>query len=107
MGLIEGAATALVVCAALALGFRHMPKAVRALLSKLPAWLVALVLHFGYGAWVGGVSGHLLGAFLSVPMFLAWKFWLQPGFQRDWADLWAWKKPKWLGGEGGRAEAKA
>ena len=92
MGIIEGAATALVVAAALVAGCWHMPKAARGMLGKLPAWLVAIVLHFGYGAWVGGVSGHLLGAFLSVPMFLAWHFWLRPKFQSDWKDIWA--RPK-------------
>lgn len=47
-------------------------------LMRIPGWLQALVMHFGYGGWIGGVTGHILGGLLSVPWFFVCEMYLRP-----------------------------
>lgn len=47
-------------------------------LMIIPSWLQALVLHFGYGGWVGGVTGHLLAGLMSIPWFFISELFLRP-----------------------------
>ena len=56
----------------------HMPGWLQRLLLRLPAWLQALAIHFLYGSWLGGVTGHLVGGALAVCWFFLAKYWLQP-----------------------------
>ena len=47
-----------------------------------PAWLQAATIHFGYGGWIGGVTGHVVGGLLSIPWFVVSKYWLKPMLAR-------------------------
>lgn len=47
-------------------------------LMMIPSWLQALILHFGYGGWVGGVTGHLLAGLMSIPWFFTSELFLRP-----------------------------
>jgi hypothetical protein len=56
----------------------HLPGWLQRLLLRLPAWVQALAIHFLYGSWLGGVTGHLIGGALAVCWFFVAKYWLQP-----------------------------
>jgi len=58
--------------------FLHAPVWVQRTVLRIPAWLQAVTLHVGYAAWVGGVTGHLVGGLLSLPWFVALRWWLTP-----------------------------
>jgi hypothetical protein len=68
---------ALLLAAVLAVSIRHMPNWFKAVVIKVPAWLQAGVLHFGYAGWIGGVTGHLMGAPLAIIWFAIWQLWLK------------------------------
>ena len=70
-------AGALLLAAVLAVSIRHMPTWFKAAVLKLPAWLQAGILHFGYAGWIGGVTGHLMGAPLAIIWFAVWQLWLK------------------------------
>ena len=40
--------------------------------------LRALAIHFLYAGWIGGVTGHAVGALASVPGYYLAKPWLRP-----------------------------
>ena len=50
----------------------------RPLMQFVPVWAQSLALHFGYGGWIGGVTGHVVGGLLSIPWFFVGKYWLIP-----------------------------
>lgn len=72
----------LIFAGILSMTLNHMPMFMKRIFCKIPATLQAAFIHFGYGAWLGGVTGHMLGAMLSVPMYFIIRFILQP----MWAD---------------------
>jgi hypothetical protein len=68
---------AMILTLVLAVSVRHMPNWFKAVLLKMPAWLQAGILHFGYAGWIGGVAGHMMGAPLAILWFAVWKLWLK------------------------------
>ncbi len=84
----ESILMACVMAIIMTLTLRHLPLFVKRVFYYTPAWLTAAVLHFGYGAWLGGVTGHLLGAMLSIPMYFILRYYLQPEFGREIAVAW-------------------
>ena len=63
----------------------HLPLWLRPLVYCPPAWLHSAIIHSGYSGWIGGVTGHMVGAFLAVP----WSFvrpLLQPRIGRQFAE---------------------
>ena len=60
----------------------HLPRWIQRLLLWTPAWLQAAVIHFGYGGWIGGVTGHVVGGLLSIPWFFIAKYGLKPMLAR-------------------------
>ena len=60
----------------------HLPRWLQRIVLWTPAWLQAAVIHFGYGGWISGVTGHVVGRLLSIGWFIASKFWLQPMLAR-------------------------
>ena len=60
----------------------HLPHWLQSLILWTPAWLQAAVIHFGYGGWIGGVTGHVTGALLSDSWFFVAKYWFQPMLAR-------------------------
>ena len=47
----------------------HLPPWLSRAYMRLPVWFQTLLLHFGYASWLGGVTGHLCGAILSLPYY--------------------------------------
>ena len=70
--------SAVVLTIVLGISVMHMPLWFKRLLAKCPIWLQCIVLHFGYAAWLGGVTGHLIGAPLAILWLLVWVFYLKP-----------------------------
>jgi thiamine transporter ThiT len=70
--------TAAIMLAVATLTVLKLPRWVSVPLMKVPSWLQSLILHFGYGGWVGGVTGHLLAGFMSVPWFFISELFLRP-----------------------------
>ena len=68
---------AAVLSVIMALTVKHMPLWIKRMLLKTPAWLQAVVLHFGYAGWIGGVTGHLMGAPLAIMWYAIYFYWLQ------------------------------
>jgi hypothetical protein len=66
----------------------HLPLALKRLIYYTPAWVQAAVLHFGYGSWVGGVLGHVIGGLISVPWFFFLVLILKPRIRREMAEAW-------------------
>ena len=57
----------------------HLPRWIsRPFMRVAPSWAQSLALHFGYGGWIGGVTGHVVGGLLSIPWFFVSKYWLKP-----------------------------
>ncbi len=56
----------------------HLPRLLQRVVVWTPAWLQAAVIHFGYGGWIGGVTGHVVSGFLAVSWFFTVRYWLQP-----------------------------
>lgn len=67
----------------------HLPLWARRLIYYMPAWLQSALIHFGYASFLGGVTGHMVGAFLSVPWFFICRYYLQPRIGREMANAWA------------------
>ena len=55
-----------------------LPRWISVPIMKVPSWLQSLILHFGYGGWVGGVTGHLVAGFMSIPWFFISELFLRP-----------------------------
>ena len=66
----------------------HLPLALKRLIYYVPAWVQAAVLHFGYGSWVGGVLGRVIGGLISVPWFFVLVLILKPRIRREMAEAW-------------------
>ena len=62
--------------------FLHLPAWLQHIVLWIPAWLQSAVIHFAYGGWIGGVTGHVVGGLLSVPWFFISKYWLKPRLNR-------------------------
>ncbi len=56
----------------------HLPRWLQRIVLWVPAWIQAGVIHFGYGGWIGGVTGHVVGGLLAIPWFFVCRFWLKP-----------------------------
>jgi hypothetical protein len=66
----------------------HLPLWLKRIIYYVPAWMQAAILHFGYGAWIGGVLGHVVGGLLSVPWFFVVVLILKPRIGREMAEAW-------------------
>lgn len=66
----------------------HLPLWLKRVIYYMPAWIQAAVVHFIYGSWIGGVLGHVVGGFLSVPWFFVVILILRPRIGREMADAW-------------------
>lgn len=86
--MLEMIILSLIFAAILAMSMDHMPLFLKKLFCWIPAEAQALMLHFGYGAWVGGVTGHMLAAMLSVPMYFIIKHYLQPRWGEQCSMAW-------------------
>ena len=60
----------------------HLPRFLQRFICWTPAWLQAALIHFAYGGWVGGVTGHVVGGLMAVPWFFICRYWLQPKLKR-------------------------
>lgn len=70
--------TTVVMLGIMTLTIIKLPRWMGKTVMRVPSWLQALVIHFGYGGWVGGVTGHMLGGFLSIPWFFISEYFLRP-----------------------------
>ena len=70
--------TAAIMLAVATLTVLKLPRWISVPIMKVPSWLQSLILHFGYGGWVGGVTGHLLAGLMSIPWFFISELWLRP-----------------------------
>ena len=75
-------AIAVALLVALLITVLHLPRWAQRILMWIPPWFQAAIIHFGYGSWVGGLTGHVVGGLLSIGWFFASKFWLQPTLTR-------------------------
>jgi hypothetical protein len=65
--------------AVIALTMLHIPRWLsRGFMRITPDWFQTVVLHVGYGTFIGGVTGHVVSALLSMPWFFISKYWLRP-----------------------------
>ena len=56
----------------------HAPRWVSyPLMRGVPVWVQAILVHM-FGYVVGGVTGHVVGALMSLPYFYLAKHWLRP-----------------------------
>ena len=76
--LIEAILSAGVLVVILAMSISHLPTWLKRIIRKIPIWLQCTLLHFGYAGWIGGVSGHLMGAPLAILWFFSYVYWLKP-----------------------------
>jgi len=74
---------AAILAAIMALTIKHMPTWAKRVVSKTPAWLQAAILHFGYAGWIGGVTGHLMGAPLAIMWYAIYTLWLHKAIDSD------------------------
>lgn len=74
---------ALVLTAILALTVLHMPVLMKRALNVIPGWLQSVVLHFGYAGWIGGVTGHMMGAPLAIFWYAAWVWYIKPRIEQE------------------------
>lgn len=86
--MIENIILSLIFSGILCMTLDHAPLFIKRILNWTPAALIAAIIHFGYGGWLGGVTGHMLGAFLSVPMYFLTKYILQPRWKAQLAESW-------------------
>lgn len=70
--------TAAIMLAVATLTVLKLPRWISVPLMKIPSWLQSLILHFCYGGWVGGVTGHLLAGLMSIPWFFISELFLRP-----------------------------
>ena len=70
--------TAAIMLAVATVTVLKLPRWISVPILKVPSWLQSLILHFGYGGWVGGVTGHLLAGLMSIPWFFISELWLRP-----------------------------
>lgn len=78
----------LVFAGILSASLMHMPLFFKRLVKVCPDWLFAATIHFGYGGWIGGVTGHMLGAMLSIPMYFIKRYYLNALFGRELDQAW-------------------
>jgi hypothetical protein len=74
---------AAVLSVIIALTVKHMPVWIKRMVLKTPAWLQAIILHFGYAGWIGGVTGHLMGAPLAILWYAIYVYWLKGAINCD------------------------
>lgn len=74
------------LCGVFVMLAKHLPRPAKRLVVAVPAAGWAILVHFGYAGWMGGVTGHMLGALLSVPMYFIIRYYLQPHFAQELAD---------------------
>jgi len=74
---------AAVLAAIMALTIKHMPVWTKRIVTKTPAWLQAAILHFGYAGWIGGVTGHLMGAPLAIIWYALYTLWVKKAIDSD------------------------
>ena len=101
MFLFYGMSSAAVV-GALSMFVMHLPRVCKRIYVALPDYFHAMLIHFGYAFWLGGVSGHLIGALASIPFYFISKYWLRPWlhqrlaepgngiFRRAWRTIKSW-----------------
>lgn len=77
-----------ILLAILTVSVLHLPLWLRRLIYYTPAWAQSAIIHFAYGGWVGGVTGHIVGGLLSVPWFFICRYWLQPRIGKEMALAW-------------------
>jgi hypothetical protein len=64
--------------AVLILTLLHMPRLISVTIMRLvPAWAQAIVVH-AFGYLIGGVTGHVTGALMSLPYYYLCRHWLRP-----------------------------
>lgn len=78
----------LVFAGILSASLMHMPLFCKRLVRVCPDWLFAATIHFGYGSWIGGVTGHMLGAMLSIPMYFIKRYYLNALFEKELDQAW-------------------
>ena len=44
----------------------HLPRWIQRLVLWTPAWLQSATIHFGYGGWIGGVTGGSAAAIAAI-----------------------------------------
>lgn len=76
--LTKGLMTAGVLLGIGTLTILKLPIRISKPLMRMPGWLQSLILHFGYGSWIGGVTGHLVAGFMSIPWFFISELYLRP-----------------------------
>ena len=77
---------AVILAVILAASVLHLPGWLRRMILRIPGWLQATILHFGYSSFIGGVTGHLMGAPLAITWFGLWTWWLRPVLLRKLAS---------------------
>ncbi len=60
------------------LSILHAPRWLSyALMRTVPVWVQAVAVHL-FGYLVGGVTGHVVGALMSLPYYYIARHWLRP-----------------------------
>ena len=60
------------------LSILHAPRWLSAtLMWTVPVWVQAIMVH-AFGYLVGGVTGHVVGALMSLPYYYLARSWLRP-----------------------------
>lgn len=75
--LFEAILSATILGIIMAMSVSHLPVWLKRMIMKTPIWIQCAILHFGYAAWLGGVTGHLMGAPLAIIWFAVWEFYLK------------------------------
>lgn len=81
--MITAFVTAVFLTVALAFSIRNMPIPIKKLVLMTPAWAQDVLLYLGYANWIGGVTGHMLGAPLAVAWYFIYKYWLKAELVAD------------------------
>ena len=81
--MISAIFSAAIISVIFALTVKHMPVWFKRMLNKVPAWLQAAALHFLYAGWIGGVTGHLMGAPLAIMWYAVYTLWLKKAIDND------------------------
>ena len=55
-----------------------LPKWLAVPLMRIPSWAQSLLVHFGFGTWLGGLTGHTVAGFLSIPWYGISEYFLRP-----------------------------
>ena len=67
----------------LTLSVLHLPLWLKRFFYWTPAWLQSAIIHFGYGGWIGGVTGHVVGGMLALPWFFVARYYIQPQIAKE------------------------